>query len=194
MKIAVVVLAGGKGQRIGGAKPMRLLGGRTLLSRALGQARQWSDEVVVAVRARSQLADMRARWIPDDEAIEGPLGGLSAGLDFARDRGADALLSIPADMPFLPADLGPRLSEAIGASNAALASSAGRLHPVCGLWRLPVAGVLLNYVQTGRRSLYGLAESGGFVAVEWESGPVDPFFNINSQQDLKLAERLLTRP
>lgn len=193
MKIAVVILAGGAGQRIGGAKPMRLLGGRTLLSRALGHARQWSDDVAVAVRCPSQLGDTNARWIIDDETIEGPLGGLRAGLEFASGLGADATLSIAADIPFLPTDLARALSGAIGRSNAAIASSGGRLHPACGLWRPVVAGELRDYLKTGRRSLGGLAEACGFVAVEWGTEPFDPFLNINSPQDLELAERLLGR-
>lgn len=193
MKIAVIVLAGGAGQRIGGAKPLRLLGERTLLSRALSQATQWSDAVAVAVRSPSQLGDIEAKWIIDDEAIEGPLGGLGAGLDFAREHGAKALLSIPADMPFLPADLALRLSGAVGSSSAAIACSGGRLHPVCGLWRPGVSTVLGSYLDTGRRSLKGLAEACGFVTVEWGTDPLDPFFNINSAEDLELAERLLGR-
>lgn len=189
----MVILAGGTGQRIGGAKPLRLLGGRSLLCRALDQARQWSDEVAVAVRSPSQLGETEAPWIRDDEAIEGPLGGLSAGLDFAREHGAEALLSIPADMPFLPADLGPALSAAIGSANAAIASSGGRLHPVCGLWRPAVSVQLADYLETGRRSLTGLAEACGFVAVEWRTDPIDPFFNVNSPKDLEFAERLSRR-
>jgi molybdopterin-guanine dinucleotide biosynthesis protein A len=46
----IVILAGGEGRRIGGGKPQRMLGGETLLDRALGRARSWSDEVLVAAR------------------------------------------------------------------------------------------------------------------------------------------------
>jgi molybdopterin-guanine dinucleotide biosynthesis protein A len=48
-----------------------------------------------------------------------------------------------------------------------------------------------KYLASGRRSLNGFAEEAGFIAVEWPSDPVDPFFNINSVSDLKTAEELL---
>ena len=61
----IVILAGGEGRRIGGGKPQRLLGGETLLDRALRRARSWSDEVLVAARHGGDIATTgrsRARW------------------------------------------------------------------------------------------------------------------------------------
>jgi molybdopterin-guanine dinucleotide biosynthesis protein A len=46
--VRIVILAGGEGRRIGGGKPMRMLGGETLLDRALAIGRRWSDDVLVA--------------------------------------------------------------------------------------------------------------------------------------------------
>lgn len=191
MKIAAVILAGGQGSRIGGGKPLRTLGRLTLLERALRQARQWSGDVVVAVRDEGQLGETDLPMVLDEPEIEGPLGGLAAGLGFARDAGAGALLSLPADMPFLPEDLAPRLEQAIGGRLAALASSGGHLHPVCGLWRIGALDRLPGYLASGKRSLKGFAEALGFAAVEWPAGPPDPFLNINSAEDLASAERLV---
>jgi len=191
VKVAALILAGGEGSRIGGGKPLRTLGGMTLLERALRQARLWSDAVAVAVRDQGQLGGSDLPTILDEQRIAGPLGGLAAGLRFARERGADALLSLPADMPFLPGDLVRRLQQAIGANLAALASSGGRLHPVCGLWRVGALERLPSYLASGRRSLRGFAEAVGSVTVEWPGGPNDPFFNINNAEDLASAKRRL---
>lgn len=187
VKFACVVLAGGKGVRIGGDKPLRTLAGRSLLARALEQAARWSDDVAVAVRDTGQLAGHPATALADDRAIPGPAAGLVSALRFARDRGADAVLTIAADMPFLPADLGARLAESIGEAAAALASSGGQLHPVCGLWRTSVLDQAPEYFAAGRRSLKGLAGTAGFVAVEWPAGAIDPFFNVNTAHDLAEA-------
>ena len=116
----IVILAGGEGRRIGGGKPQRLLGGETLLDRALRRARSWSDEVLVAAREGGDLRD--------DPAIEGPLGGVAAALALGGD-----VLTIPCDMPFLPDDLPAATWSSDEA--ATLAASGGRLHPVCALWR-----------------------------------------------------------
>lgn len=193
MRIACVVLAGGQGVRIGGGKPLRHLAGRSLLSRALDHAGRWSGDVAVAVRDRGQLADGPAIVLADDAAIPGPAAGLVSALRFARARGADAVLAIAADMPFLPADLSERLAGRIGEAAAALASSGGQLHPVCGLWRTSVLDRAPGYFAAGRRSLKGLAQTVGFVAVDWPTAAVDPFFNVNTADDLAEAERLLRR-
>ncbi|MCL6684124.1 molybdenum cofactor guanylyltransferase [Sphingomonas alba] len=191
MKPALVILAGGEGSRIGGSKPQRLLGGVSLLDHALSYARKTNAHLAVAAREERQIGTCEAPVVLDDPSIEGPLGGLVAGLRFANAQGADALLTIPADMPFLPDDLADRLGAAIGENRAAIASSAARLHPVCGLWLPEVLALMPKYLASGRRSLNGLAEEAGFIAVEWPSDPVDPFFNINSVSDLKTAEELL---
>jgi molybdopterin-guanine dinucleotide biosynthesis protein A len=184
-----MVLAGGEGARIGGAKPQRLLGGRRLIDRALEQAKCWSRTVAIAVREESQVEPVDAGLIGDDMDVEGPLGGLVAGLRFARDNKSGFLLTIPADMPFLPPDLLDRLREAIGDAASVLASSGGHVHPVCGLWRTSSLDCIGAYVASSRRSLKGFAETIGCVEVEWPSAPHDPFFNINSAEDLAEAER-----
>lgn len=191
MRITVTVFAGGEGSRIGGNKPLRMLAGLTLLDRAAAQALQWSNRFAVSVRSEAQLGGRGLVPIIDDPDVEGPLGGLISALRFARAEQADAVLTIPADMPFLPPDLGERLKAELAGCEAAIASSGGHLHPVCGLWRTSALDRIAGYLESGRRSLRGFAETIGFRVVEWPDRPIDPFFNINSAQDLADAERLL---
>jgi molybdenum cofactor guanylyltransferase len=191
MNFATVILAGGEGSRIGGGKPLRVLAGKTLLERAISQARGWSDQMAVAVRDPAQIQGAAVTTIEDSPDIEGPLGGLSAALHHAHDKGLDAVLTIPADMPFLPSDLAARFSNAIEGRCAAVAASAGRLHPVCGLWRVAALDLLPDYLASGRRSLGDFARAVGMLSVSWEARPHDPFFNINGPEDLAAAERLV---
>ena len=169
----IVILAGGEGLRIGGGKPQRLLGGQTLLERALKAARGWSDDI--------RIADGTS----DLPGVGGPLGAVAAALAHGGN-----FLTIPCDMPFLPADLPERLGGE-GDAAATLAASGGRLHPVCALWRARAGVGLGPYVASGRRSLRGFAEAVGYAAVEWGTDPIDPFFNVNDADDLKRAEALL---
>ena len=192
MGLAVVILAGGEGLRIGGGKPLRRLGGRRLIDHALDLAGRLSPHVAVSVRAGARLPDVAAAQIEDEQADWGPLAGLDVALRHARALEQDRLLTLPCDSPFLPADLLVRLDAALSASlGASIASSGGRLHPVCALWHAEAHGLLADYVATGRRSLLGFAERPGYAAVEWPVGAVDPFFNINTQQDLARAEELI---
>lgn len=188
--VAVVILAGGQGNRIGGRKPLRLLGGKRLIDRALLKARQWSDCVAATVRNPSQLRALRVPILVDPAEIEGPLSGLVSGLRFARDAGRSLLLTIPADMPFLPADLLDRLSRQIDGHGCAVAASGDELHPVCALWAVARSLERLDaYLASGRRSLRGFAEMIGSVRIDWPCEPEDPFFNVNDLSELAQAER-----
>jgi len=190
--LAVVILAGGESLRIGGGKPLRILSGETLLARALAAARSRSDDVAVSVRSKDQLGNLPIPVLVDEPDVAGPVAGLAAALRHARGRSKAFLLTIPCDMPFLPADLVPRLAEVMGDDvAAALASSDGYLHPVCALWRSTTLDRLHDYLDSDGRSLRGFAEHVGFTAVAWPSVPIDPFFNINTREELGRAEAML---
>lgn len=190
-QIALAILAGGEGSRIGGEKPSVELSEISLLERAVEKAVGWTKEVSLVVRSPRQHSYPGLPELVDLPNIEGPLGGLAAGLDWAKSIGAEFLLTIPCDMPFLPDDLERRLVGAIGGSSAAIASSNSRIHPVCGLWRSNLRDLVGGYVSTGKRSLRGFAEFAGFVQVDWAVDPVDPFFNINTPSDLQSARSML---
>jgi molybdopterin-guanine dinucleotide biosynthesis protein A len=176
---------------MGGGKPLRTLGGERLIDRALAQARGWSDLVAVCVRDPAQVLPIDAALLPDEPGIGGPLAGLVSAMRFADSNGRALLLTIAADTPFLPGDLLERLLAEIGDCSCALASSGGRLHPVCGLWRTSGFDEVGDYLATGRRSVRRLAERLGYRSVEWPIGTADPFFNVNSGEDLRAAEAML---
>ncbi len=190
MTAAVVILAGGEGRRIGGGKPNRLLGSERLIDRALRLARSWCDCVAVSARDARQV-DVDAEIITDELSVAGPLGGLIAAGRYAGIHGCDYVLTIPADMPFLPNDLLDRLTAEIGRASAAIPASEGELHPVCGLWRPSALTAAPAYAEEQGRSLRGFAASIGFRRVDWSADPHDPFFNINRIEELAEAERRL---
>jgi molybdenum cofactor guanylyltransferase len=185
----VLILAGGDGSRIGGAKPLRQLGGETLIERAIKKAVAWSDAVRISLRHPDQIGPVGLPVIKDAPDLQGPLAGLGAGLRAALDAGRETLLTLPCDMPFLPPDYAARLRDACPLHGACLAGSEGHEHPVCGLWPVSAAlAALPAYAALGRHSLRGLAAAIGYSTVWWDG---DPFFNINSAADLAEAERRL---
>lgn len=189
--LAVAILAGGCGSRIGGRKPLRVLGARLLIDRAVERAQTWSSDVVAIVRHPEQVGKSSCEIIEDSLDVQGPLAALAAGLAWATGRGKTALLTIPCDMPFLPDDLAAHLGNGLGQASVALAASGGHIHPVCGLWKVEVLSLLPDYIATGKSSLKGFAASAGFTEIAWPVAKRDPFFNINSGVDLAAASEML---
>jgi molybdopterin-guanine dinucleotide biosynthesis protein A len=189
--ITVVILAGGEGRRIGGNKPLRMLAGKSLLDHALALARQWSTLIGISVReAALAVHSTGAPFLPDTVG-SGPIAGIASALAFGRAKGVGLVLTIPCDTPFLPPDMFDRLASALlPSAGSAIAASGGRLHPSCGLWRVEADAALPAYLASGRGSLNGFAEAIGAAAVAWPVAPFDPFFNINSETDLAMAETL----
>ena len=100
------------------------------------------------------------------------------------------LLSAPVDCPFLPHDLGVRLWNAAVLANkpVALAASGGRTHFVCGLWSVSLRETIhRQLLELGIRRAETIAEACGYATAEWPALPRDPFFNINTPDDLRVA-------
>lgn len=199
MRIVGIVLAGGLSRRMGGGdKGLRLLAGRPMLAHVIERARPQVERLALSAQGDpARFAAFDLPVVPDsipDSA--GPLAGVLAGLDWAAasDLQATHLASFAGDAPFLPGNLVSRLAAALagGAYELASAASAGRAHPVFGLWPLTLRDEL-------RRALAveGVRKAGQWVArhrlalVEFPAMPVDPFFNANRPEDLAEAERLM---
>ena len=192
MGTVVAILVGGAGRRIGGDKPRRLLAGARLLDHALTRVNDTAAPCIMVARSPQQVEGFAGTVVLDEPGIDGPLAGLLSALNWAAETGADRVLTLPCDMPFLPADLLARLEQALAPDvDVALAASDGRLHPICALWRTAVVPALVQRASEGQLSLRGLAEAVGCVAVDWPVEEGDPFININTAEDLAAAEAAL---
>jgi molybdopterin-guanine dinucleotide biosynthesis protein A len=182
---AIVIAAGGEGRRMGGAKPLRELGGRRLIDHACAWARRHGGPCAIAVRAADQVPQAALPLLIDEHPGIGPVSALLSAMRFARREGCEAVLLIGCDQPFLPADLPARLQAAIGACAVAMPVSGGKDQPLASLWRLAESEVAA-FIAGGGRSLWRLAEQLGAVRAEWEpaSPTCDPFANINDPASL----------
>jgi molybdopterin-guanine dinucleotide biosynthesis protein A len=193
-----LVLAGGLARRMGGAdKPLIAIGGAPILDRVL--ARLAPDCVQMILNANGdagRFASYRLPVVADDvPGFAGPLAGVLTGLDWAADNlpGIAFLASAPADCPFLPHDLVPRLHAARIAQGTELAcaQSAGRRHPVVGLWPVALRDDLRQaLVHDGLRKIEAWTARHGVALAEWPAAPIDPFFNVNTPEDVAEADRL----
>jgi molybdopterin-guanine dinucleotide biosynthesis protein A len=196
MSVAGAILAGGKSARMAGTdKSLALLEGKTLIAHVAERlAPQVAGMVISANGDPARFDFLRLPVIADaDESQSGPLAGILAGMEWARTSlpSAEWVMSVATDTPFIPHDLVRRLLAASGdPSTVRVAQSAGRLHQVIALWPVASAGELAVWLRAGKaRAVHAWLGTRQMVAVPFElAGGIDPFFNINTPDDLAKAE------
>jgi molybdopterin-guanine dinucleotide biosynthesis protein A len=193
-----VLLAGGLARRMGGGdKPMRQIGGRTILDRVMARLTPQCDGLLLNANGDpTRFASFGLPVIADTvENFPGPLAGILAGLDWLAANRPEVpwMLSAAADCPFLPRDLVARLHRTRAQQEAqlAVAASGGQSHPVIGLWSVGLRGELRHaLVVEGVRKIDRWTARYALATVNWPAEPLDPFFNANTVDDIAEAERL----
>jgi molybdopterin-guanine dinucleotide biosynthesis protein A len=192
-----VVLAGGRGSRLGGVdKAMVTVAGRPLLAHVLDRlVPQVTAVVVNANGAADRFAAFGLPIIADEtDDRPGPLAGILAGLDRAAADGHALAVTVSCDAPCLPPDLVSRFLAALEAgAPGAVAVSGGRRHPAVALWPSGAAGAVRAALLRGERRVDDVARALGLAEVVWPAGSFDPFFNVNEPQDIKAAELILAQ-
>jgi molybdenum cofactor guanylyltransferase len=198
-KTVGVILAGGRASRIGGGdKPLLALGEATLLDHVIARLRpQCAALAINANGDPARLARFGLPVIPDTVAgLPGPLAGILAGMEWAATHGSDSLVSAAGDTPFLPEDLVGRLRGAGGEAGPALAASVDangvpHLHPTFGIWPVALREELRAALERGERKVAAWAQNHGAAIVTFPVGTgADPFFNVNTPDDLERARAL----
>jgi molybdopterin-guanine dinucleotide biosynthesis protein A len=195
---AALILAGGRGERLGGVIKANLqIGGWRLLDRVAAVLAPHAAPLLVAhgAVAAADLALTHGQIAVPDLLTDyaGPLAGLAGGLAWIGEHRPDLelLVTLAVDSPFVPADFVPRLATALGPGAAAVASYGGQPYPTNALWRIRALADLPARVAAGTapRSLRRLALELEVAAVEWPPQPAgDPFANANTPADLVALE------
>lgn len=204
-----VILAGGLATRMGGGdKGLLQVGGQSLLSRVCDRlAPQVSGLALNANGDAARFADLGLPVVADSiEGFAGPLAGVLAGLDWAAEQGADAIVTAAADTPFFPTDLVARLVAASDGQVHPLVlattprtgdelKSGGRSrvnrHPTFGLWPVALRDDLRAALHDGLRKVVLWTDQHDGREALFDATPFDPFFNVNTPEDLARAEELL---
>ncbi|MBE0454978.1 molybdenum cofactor guanylyltransferase MobA [Roseovarius autotrophicus] len=200
-----VILAGGQATRMGGGdKGLLALGDGVILDHVI--ARFAPQVGALALNANGDPARFARFGLPvladPLPGYPGPLVGVLAGLDWAAGQGAEAIVSVAADTPFFPCDLVPRLQLAAegmahplvlaatprGVAATRSMSRGGHVrHPTFGLWPVALRHDLRAALEGGLRKVVLWTEKqGGREALFDET---DAFFNVNTPEDLALAQR-----
>ena len=198
--IPCVILAGGKGRRMGGKeKALIHLLDRPLLSYVLEKV---SGKVApIALNINTNFDNFQKfgyKIIKDPiKGHLGPLAGILASLNWAKEINQDWVLTLPCDTPFLPNNLIQSMTRAKNKTpevDLVVAKSRGFNHPVIALWKSDINNKLQNALNEGVRKIDIFTSQLNITYVDFdniENSDFDPFTNLNSPQDLILAQQIL---
>lgn len=196
------VLAGGEARRFGAPKAEAVLGGRTLVQRAVDALRGVVREVIV-VSSRA-VPGTGVPVVPDRREGLGPLGGLETALLEARARECSGVLLLACDLPLMDEALLRALVEAAGDSAAAaperidaIDSRGGGVEPTCAVYGVEILDVVQHRLESGVRSLHALfRDVPGALVVPLErlgEGAEERFLNVNTVEDAEQAKQVIRR-
>jgi molybdenum cofactor guanylyltransferase len=188
-QITGLVLAGGRGARMGGVdKGWVVHDGEPLVATVLRRIAPQVNSVLISANRNVDAYRTLAEVVTDADAglalepFPGPLAGLWAGLQRAS---SDWVVLVPCDAPALPADLVDRLASAVGNASAAYPVAADRRQPVFALVRRSTAPSLRAFLHSGGRAMHRWFETLGAVEVPFDDASA--FRNINAPADTGIA-------
>lgn len=187
MSIVSVILAGGKAERMGGKnKALVLLGGQTLAARVEERLRHQTE--TVAINTNRDQDEFNLPIVDDGFGKSyGPLDGILGAVRFAKAISCSHVLTVSIDTPFIPLNLVEKLRD--GPENQiAIAASNGKIHGTCALWPVNCEASLSDFILAGKSlKLMNYLNGKGFRTVDFSHQNPDPFFNINTSEDLAAA-------
>ena len=200
-----VILAGGLSRRMGGGdKGLINLGNKTILARVIDKIEPQVSALAININGdHSRFPKYPYSLIADSiDGFVGPLAGVLAGMDWAFKNNYEAIITLAADTPFLPEDLVERLAAFAERENSQITMASARdpitgevrVHPTFSLWNVNLREDLRKELLAGTRKIIRWAERHALSYVEFKTKKPgdDPFFNINTPQDLIDAEDKLT--
>jgi molybdopterin-guanine dinucleotide biosynthesis protein A len=193
--VPAVILAGGQAKRMGGGdKCLRHVGSQRLIDIVISRLTpQVGPMVLNANGAPDRFDDLGLSVVSDSlGGFVGPLAGVLAGMDWAAEQGFDAIVSVAADTPFFPTDLVARLNDAGPLALAATQESDKIFRqPTFGIWPTALRDDLRAALTDGLRKVVIWTDQHNAGQAVWTVEGVNPFFNINTPEDIELAEGML---
>lgn len=200
-----IVLAGGQSRRMGGIhtggdKGLIELGGQTLISRVIERLSPQVQSLAISANGDPlRFSGFGLEVIEDSvKGHVGPLAGILSGLDWAAKAGTTHVVSAAVDTPFFPENLVEKLKESADKNQKPIVLAASidpdtglRCHPTFGLWPVALREELRLALSGRARKVLRWAQDQGSSCAAFEFIEYDPFFNVNTVDDLAKAEVII---
>ena len=195
--ILAVVLAGGKSKRFGRDKSQVKLGNKILIDYVLSEIIDlYKDILIVTNEPIKFLNSDKISITSDIKKGLGPLGGVFSAMRWAKDNRKNYkwISTFPIDTPFFKKEHLSKFYKKINLdkSNLFFMKSKNTRHNIFGLWSLELIEKLEFALNKGDRKVELWANEIGVKTIDFEiENNKDPFFNINTEKELKIAKKLL---
>ena len=190
------VLAGGKSQRFGEDKSQVRLEGTLLIDYILSEIKDEFKEILIVSNNKIHFKNSeKISMIADFEKGQGPLGGVLSAMKWVKQKKKDYkwISTFPADTPFFKREILKKFFKEIKIEESRLffIKSNNTRHNIFGLWSIDLLGELEEDLKKGDRKVELWANKVGVKVIDMEFINEDPFFNINTKEDLEKAKERL---
>ena len=192
-----VVLAGGKSQRFGNDKSQVKLQNKLLIDYILAEIiDEFKETLIIANEPIKFMKSNNISVIKDFKSGLGPLGGVLTAMKWIKENNKryEWISTFPSDTPFFTKKELKYFFENINLDKSKLffIKSKETRHNIFGLWSLDLIEQLENDISKGERKVEVWANSIGVSTVNIDYKKMDPFFNINTKEDLKKAKEIMS--
>ena len=193
-KILGTVLAGGKSQRFGEDKSQVKLDGKLLIDFILSEIVDEFREILIVTN--NQIAFQKSKkisTIKDFKKGQGPLGGVLSAMKWAKEKNSNYkwISTFPVDTPFFKKKILKKFLSEINIEESKLffIKSNNTRHNIFGMWSIDLMKRLEEDLNKGQKKVETWADSIGVKIINMEFMYEDPFFNINTKDDLEIAKK-----
>ena len=191
------ILAGGKSKRMGEDKLFLNLNNKTLIEHTINKVKKYFKELIIITNKENEFfAKNNLTTVKDCiEGQLGPLVGILTAMKWAKENSPKCswVASFPCDTPFFPESIISKFIEESKKKESLIlcASSHGRKHNIFGLWSLDLYDKLHNDLVNNKvRKVQDWTKANNIKNLEFKFKDYDPFFNINTAEDLEISKKL----
>ena len=196
--ILAVILAGGKSKRFGEDKNLAKLGSISLIEHTIYKIREKFKKILIIANNDLKVEEFKdIEIIPDHiKGNLGPLVGVLTAMKWAKHSKENYkwIATFPSDTPFFDSSIIEKYEKKIIKNDSPLyfVRSDDKRHNIFGLWSLELYEKLELALNKGDRKVEIWANEIGVKTIDFEhENNKDPFFNINTEEELEIAKKLL---